>query len=101
MPCNGLKKVMAWTTANNNKPSAGFFALAMEDGVLCGIAESGEEHGFEAAQLAAQILQGKKAGDFPVTTAKKGSIICNLKTAEKLGISIPYDLLQSADQVIK
>lgn len=82
------KKVINWTLANNKKPTVGFIDFAIEDGVLCGVVESGEDHGFEAAQIAKKILKGKKASDFRVKTAQKGSVMLNNKTAEKLGIEI-------------
>jgi ABC-type uncharacterized transport system substrate-binding protein len=82
------KAVMDWTMANNQKPTTTIVDFAVEDGILCGFVESSEEHGFEAAQIARQILQGKKASDFPVKTAKKGTVMFNTGTAEKLGIEI-------------
>ena len=95
------EKVMAWTMANNAKPTVGFFDFAVKDGALCSIAESGEEHGLEAAEIAVKILRGKKAGDFPIRTAKKGNMMINLKTARKLGVVIPASIVQSAQKVIK
>ena len=95
------EEVMAWTMANNKRPTVGFFDFAMRDGVLCGIAESGEEHGFEAAEMVVDILKGKKAGDFPIRTAKKGSVMINLKTARKLGMDIPASIVESAQEIIK
>jgi len=82
------KKVMNWILANSQKPTVGFADFAIDDGVLCGVAESPKEHGFEAAQIAKQILAGKKASDFPVKTAKKGTVMFNLETAERLGIEM-------------
>ena len=82
------QEVISWTMANNKKPTVGVVDFAIEDGVLCGVVESPKEHGFEAAQIAKQILAGKKASDFPVKTAKKGSVMFNVKTAESLGIEI-------------
>ncbi|MBW1800127.1 MAG: hypothetical protein JRJ85_05290, partial [Deltaproteobacteria bacterium] len=52
----------------------GFLDFAIENGALCGVVESGEEHGFEAARISRQILAGKKAGDFPIKTAQKGPL---------------------------
>ena len=82
------KEVMAWTRANNEKPTVSVVDFAVEDGVLCGVVESGEEHGLEAALISKQILEGKKASDFPIKTARRGSVMFNMKTAEKLGIKI-------------
>lgn len=72
------KEVTAWTVANYKKPMVGFLGFAMTDGVLCGIAESAEEHGLLSAEIAIKILQEKKAGDFPLKTAQKGTVIINV-----------------------
>ncbi|MBW1946258.1 MAG: hypothetical protein JRJ51_26115 [Deltaproteobacteria bacterium] len=64
-------------------------------------AESGEEHGLTAAEITKKILRGKKAGDFPIRTAKKGKVTINLKTAQKLGIDIPAYIVQSAQHIIE
>jgi ABC-type uncharacterized transport system substrate-binding protein len=82
------KEIMDWTMANNRLPSVGFLDFSIENGILCGIVESGEEHGNLAAQMALQILKGKAAGDIPVRTAKKGTVMFNAKTAKKLGVDI-------------
>jgi ABC-type uncharacterized transport system substrate-binding protein len=62
--------------------------FAIKDGVLCGVAESGEEHGYLSAQMVLQILEGKAAGDIPMRTAKKGTVMFNANTARKLGFDI-------------
>ena len=95
------KEVMNWTMANNKKPTVGFLEFAMTDGVLCGIAESGEEHGLLSAEIARKILKGKKAGDFQIRTAQKGTLIINVKIARKLGIDIPAHIIQSAQRIIE
>jgi len=95
------KEVMSWTIANSPVPVVALMPFGVEDGGLCGIVESGEEHGFEAAQIALKIIGGKKAGDFPIAPAKKGLVMINLKTAEKVGAQIPFDTIQAADKVVK
>jgi len=95
------KVVMNWTMANNKLPTVGFFPDAFDDGILCGVAESGEEQGYQAAKIAAQILKGKKVADFPILAPIKGLVIINLKTAEKLGLEIPFEVIQFANKVIE
>lgn len=96
------KDIIDWTIANNKKPSFGLLPLGIDDGILTGIVESGIEHGFEAAEIAKQIINNdKKAGDFKISTAKKGEIMYNIKTAEKLGIEIPFNLLEAADKIVE
>ena len=95
------KEVIDWTMSNNTKPTVGFIEFAMNDGVLCGVAESGEEHGLLSAETAIKILKGKKASNFPIKTAQMGTVIINIKTAKKLGIDIPPQIIQSAQRIIE
>ncbi|QTA78592.1 putative ABC transporter, substrate-binding protein [Desulfonema limicola] len=95
------KTVMEWTMANNKLPIMGLYEDAFDDGALCGIAESGEEQGLQAASLAVQILNGKKPGDLKIVIPTKGLVVVNLKTAEKLGLTIPFEILESAGRIIE
>ena len=79
----------------------GFLDFAIEGGLLCGVVESGEEHGYEAARMALELLLGKDIKSLPVKRANRGLKMLNLQTAEKLGISVPEAVIKSADRVFK
>jgi len=96
------EEVAAWTAGAMPKPSLGFADVAIEHGVLCGILESGHEQGYLAGEMARAVLErGLKAGELPVRINQKGVIMVNLKTAERLGVEIPYEIIEAAGVVIK
>ena len=50
---------------------------------------SSEDIGRQAGELARAVLSGKAPADLPYTTARKVSLIVNLKAAQKLGMEVP------------
>jgi ABC-type uncharacterized transport system substrate-binding protein len=82
-------------------PTVGFYDSAAESGILCGVSVSMREQGRAAGQIARELLEGKKPVDFTVKPTDRGNIQLNLRTAEHLGIQIPYGMIKRADVVIR
>lgn len=55
--------------------------------------------GKETADMAVEVLKGKKAGDIPVKTMSDMDIYINKTTAKAIGITFPEDILKEAAQV--
>jgi putative ABC transport system substrate-binding protein len=82
-------------------PAIYFSKEFVDDGGLMSYGADYEDLYRKAAQYVDRILKGKMPADLPVQQATKFEFIINLKAAKQIGITLPYELLARANQVIK
>lgn len=93
------RQVMQWTVDHTRIPTMGYFDFGVEDGLLLGVVESGEEQGEKAAHYALEILGGVPIHSLPVCKANRGKKMFNVETGLRLGITLPESLRDSVQLV--
>jgi len=86
------------TTLDSNIPVIGFSSELVRSGALVGLSVNYEDVGRQAALLTRKILGGqiKAPANYP---PEKLRLALNLKTGKFLGVQIPPDVLNRADQL--
>jgi putative ABC transport system substrate-binding protein len=70
-------------------------------GVVFTLAPDVDESIKEAADMAARILKGEKPGNIPVARPKKISFVINMGEAKRLGVKVPFTVLNKATEVVR
>jgi ABC-type uncharacterized transport system substrate-binding protein len=100
-PSMAPAEVFAWTQAHNRQPAVGFLEFTIRDGLLGGIAESGEEQGFECGLMVRELLGGRKASELPLKLARSGTVIIHAAALERLGLEVDFEVLDRADLILE
>jgi putative ABC transport system substrate-binding protein len=93
-------KVIAELAEKNRLPAIYAIKLFVEVGGLMSHGFDASAHGYDLADIISQVLKGAKPSEIPVRQATKFELAINLKTAKALGLTVPPELLTTADEVI-
>jgi putative tryptophan/tyrosine transport system substrate-binding protein len=77
------------------------FKLFVEAGGLMSYGADVSVWGYNIADIVGQILKGARPSEIPIRQPTKFELVINLKTAKSLGVTIPPELLATADDVIE
>lgn len=74
---------------------------SVERGAIAALGVNYHDLGRETGAIVSRILNGEKAGDIPVYTAKSLDLYVSKANANEVGIQLPKDLIDSAKEVIE
>ena len=94
-------ELIRWTVDNAKVPVVGATEEAAKDGALYSVVTSEGVWGKQMADMVVKIINGTPVSEIPMETVQKGKLLINAKTAMKKNIEIPYEILNSADQVFE
>ncbi len=94
-------KPIAEATLRTRLPSVSLFRAIVEAGGLLAYGPNIVELYRQQGRFVAKILRGARPADLPIERPARFELIINLKTAKRLGVTIPPDVLGRADQVIE
>lgn len=85
----------------HNIPVLSTMPGAAEKGALMSLEINPEEQGHLAADIATRILEGAKQNHLSLISPRRIELVINMRTAQELGINLPFTVLSNATRVIK
>ncbi len=86
-------------TRENKIPVYACSATTVQSGAFATVAMSDKEIGKQSADMAVQVLSGKKVADIPAVVVPASGTVINQKTMEALGVTIPDSVKASAQMI--
>jgi putative ABC transport system substrate-binding protein len=88
-------------TERHRLPAIYGFRQFVTEGALISYGPDTADIARRSAGYVDRILKGEKPGDLPVQAPIKFELVINLKTAKALGLDVPVQLQQRADELVE
>lgn len=98
---NSNQKLLAELAIENRLPSICARADYAENGCLMAYGPGYTTEGKDGARYVDRVLKGARPSDLPIEQPTKFELLINLKTAKRLGFTIPRSVLNRADKLIR
>src|ERR1041384_5087996 len=95
------RKQIVELTVKHRLPAIYFQKEFIDEGGLMSYGADFADLFRRAAHYVDKILKGTKPGDLPVQQATKFEFVINLKAAKEIGLTIPVNVLERANKIIK
>jgi len=93
-----LKRIIL-SCLQNHVAVMGFTRYYARGGALLAVACDYEDIGRQSAEMAVKLLKGEQYSSFKITAPRKVKLYLNKITADRLGITIPDEIIRKASEV--
>jgi putative ABC transport system substrate-binding protein len=98
---NSNQKLIAELAVEHNLPSICARTDYAENGCLLAYGPGYQTEGSDGARYVDRILKGAKPADLPIEQPTKFELVINLKTAARIGVTVPPSVLDRADKLVQ
>ena len=95
------EQVVRWLLRHNKRPGIAYLDILAEEGFLCGVVVDMHQQGVHAGIIAGRILSGERPASIPIADPVANRIMINMARARQLDIDIPFEVIKSADVLLK
>ncbi|HSC65483.1 MAG TPA: ABC transporter substrate-binding protein [Caldimonas sp.] len=98
---NSNQALIAELAVENALPSICARADYADNGCLLAYGPGYRTEGSDGARYVDRILKGARPADLPIEQPTKFELIVNLKTAARIGVTVPQSVLDRADRIVR